>query len=214
MKFQLKISGLTMVVIGGLVFSAGVVSAQQSRTANSAAPSRQSNILRVKTFSGLGNKNELRTPEYKTNINRGRVPAKSWYRLAVNYDTAPDWIDELTFQYYAMSLRTVEGAKVYTIFKTSVRYADIEAGNKHISVAYLHPKAVERYGDVVAVAFEVVSQGAVIAEGSDVKGVPKKWWKDPVVTESKSVTVKDGYMLSKADTPFALINIDDYEFAK
>ena len=202
-----------MVVVGGLVFSAGVASAQQRRGA-APAPSKQSNILRVKTFSGLGKKNDVRTPEYKTNINRGRVPAKSWYQLAVSYDTAPDWIDELTFQYYAMSVRKVEGAKAYTIFKASVRYADIEAGNKHISVAYLHPKAVERYGDVVAVAFEVVSQGAVIAEGSNVKGVPENWWKNPTVIESKSVMVKDGYLLSKADSPFAFINIDDYEFAK
>ena len=210
MKFQLKSSKLTVLMIASLVLSAGLVGAQ---TRNS-APVKKSNILRVKTFSGLASKNVVKTPEYKTNINRGRAPAKLWYRLAVSYDTAPDWIDELTFQYYAMSLIKIDGAKVYTIFKTSVRYADIEVGNKHLSVAYLHPKAVERYGDVVAVAFEVVSKGAVIAEGSDVRSVPEKWWKDPAVTESESVTVKDGYLLSKAESPFVFVNIDDYEFAK
>ena len=214
MKFQQKISKLTVVMIGCLVVSSGIVNAQQGRSTVQKPAKRGDDILRVKTFSGLGKNNEVKTPEYKTNINRGRVPAKSWYRIAVNYDTAPKWIDELTFRYYAMSLEVKKGVKSYTIFKTSVRYADIETGNRHRSVAYLHPKAMERYGNIVAVAFEIVNKGTVIAEKSAVKGVPDDWWKNSVVTESQSVAVKDGYLLQKADTPFAFINVDDYEFAK
>ncbi len=216
MKFQLKISKLTVVMIGCLVLFPGLAGAQQARGGASAPAKRASNILRLKTFSGLKNSNALQTPEYKTNINRGRKPAQLWYRLAISYDTAPEWIDEITVRYYAMSLDKVDGAKAYTIFKTSVRYVDIKEGAKHLSVAYLHPKAVDRYGDVTAVAVEVLIGGSVVAEDSAVKGsgVPKDWWKNPLVTESQSVTVKDGYLLPKADTPFAFINVDDYEFAK
>ncbi len=216
MKFQFKISKLTVFIIGSLVLSISFVGAQQGRKAASAPAARASKVLRLQKFSGLKNGNLVKTPEYKTNVNRGITPAKYWYRLAISYDTAPDWIDEITVRYYAMSLTKVDGAKAYTIFKTSVRYVDIEAGSKHLSVAYLHPKAIDRYGNLVAVAVEILVSGTVVAEDSAVKGkgIPKDWWKNATVTESQSVTVKDGYLRSKADTPFAFINVDDYEFAK
>ena len=133
----------------------------------------------------------------------------------VTYDTYPEWIDELTFQYFALAKRKEEGKRQYSLFKTVVRYADIQKGRSHFSTAYLHPKALERYGSLAAVAFEIVHEGKVIAEESDedVK-LPETWWKNPLVTESQEVTVHDGYLLDRSQSPFALINIDDYEFIK
>jgi hypothetical protein len=219
MKFYLDFSRLSAVILSCFVISAGVVEAQQARSGAAATGSqktRPSDILRVKNFAGLGSKDKLRTPEYKTDVSRGYKVAQLWQRLSLSYDTAPKWIDEIVVRYYAMSVIKEKGVKAYSIFKTSIRYVDIEAGTKHISVAYLHPRAVDRYGDVVAIAFEVLNKGAVIAEDSSIrgKGIPKDWWKNKTVTESQNVTVRDGYLLSKKDSPFALINIDDYEFAK
>ena len=208
MKLRLDFSKVIVLLVSGVVLSAGVVVAQQARGT--------AEILRLKSFVGIGNKNLVMTPEYRSNVARSVNRAQMWQCLAISYDTAPKWIDEITVRYYAMSLEKSTGAVAYTVFKTSVRYVDIKAGTKHLGVAYLHPKAIDRYGDVVAVAVEIISNGEVIAARSEVKGksIPNDWWKNATVMDSPSVTVKDGYLLAKGDSPFALVNIDDYEFAK
>lgn len=177
---------------------------------------REPEILRLRRFSGLGTKNFVKTPEYKTNAPRGISPQKEWFRIITEYDTAPEWIDELTFQYFILSLTTVDRAPSYSIFRVAVRYSDIAAGRGHLSTAFLHPKALERFGEVVAVAVEILHEGRVIAEETDVRGsqIPPDWWQNPQVTESETVTARNGYLLDRSQSPFALINIDDYEFIK
>ncbi len=208
MKLRLDFSKVLVVLVCGVVLSTGVAVAQQARG--------RAGILRVRSFVGVGNKNLVRTPEYRSSVARSANRAQMWQCLAISYDTAPEWIDEITVRYYAMSLTKEAGAVAYTVFKTSVRYADIKAGTKHLGVAYLHPKAIDRYGDVVAVAVEILNQGEVIAERSEIKGksIPQDWWKNATVMDSPSVKTKEGYLLSKGDSPFALVNIDDYEFAR
>lgn len=181
-----------------------------------ATPQQAPEILRVRRFSGLGTKNIVKTPEYKTDAQRGVKPLKEWFQLSVTYDTAPEWIDELAFQYFVMSLAKVEGEMKYSIFSATVRYSDIQRGRSHVSTAFLHPKAVERFGDIVAVAVEILHAGKVIAQEGEVgeKTIPEDWWKNTVVTESANVTARNGYLLDRSRSPFALINIDDYEFIK
>jgi len=38
---------------------------------------------------------------------------------------------------------------------------------------------------------------------------PGEWW--TAIAQDKTVTVLDGYILSRKETPFAFINYDDYE---
>lgn len=174
-------------------------------------------VLRVRRFSGLGSKNIVKTPEYKTDAQRGVNPLKEWFQISVTYDTAPEWIDELTFRYFVMSLLKEKGEQKYSIFSTTVRYADIESGRSHVSTAFLHPKAMDRFGDIVAVAVEVVHGGKVVAQEGEVAGggrIPEDWWKNPVVTENANVTARNGYLLDRSKSPFMLINTDDYEFIK
>ena len=215
MKTDARFAGIVSLFISVFMFAA-VVPAQQVRMGKTASTRAASKVMRVKSFSGIANKNMVKTPEYKTSINRGIKPVQSWYMIKLVYDTAPEWIDELTIRYYAMTEKKEKGKKNFSIFKTAVRYSDIEMGMRHMGVAYLHPKAMARYGDVVAVAVEVIYKGQVIQEASDVAGggIPKDWWKNNAVTSSKSVTVRDGYLLSRADSPFAFVNYDDYEFIK
>jgi len=40
--------------------------------------------------------------------------------------------------------------------------------------------------------------------------LPKEWWKDSKVLDNASVTRRNG-MVDRSKTPFALINVDDYE---
>jgi hypothetical protein len=44
--------------------------------------------------------------------------------------------------------------------------------------------------------------------------LPVDWWKSEKVVKSEAVTARDGYLLSRKESPFVFINIDDYEAIK
>jgi len=138
-----------------------------------------------------------------------------WAEVKATFDTAPEWIDEVTVQYYVLSLVKEKGGKAYSFFNTAARYADVEQGNGHMVSAYLTPAGVKRFGAPVAVAVTITVAGKTVAEASDsdrsVK-LPKRWWEsNGSVLGSEAVTPRNGYLLSRKQTPFALINVDDYE---
>ena len=109
------------------------------------------------------------------------------------------------------------GVNSYSFFRKVVRYIDIERDRNHFSTVFLHPRTLERYGDVVAVAVEISVGGSVAAEEDEVDAqvkLPPKWWKAPSVLQNKNLTVRDGYLMSRDETPFAVVNVDDYEVIK
>ena len=184
--------------------------AAEPRGAEARADGRD--IVRIRSFTGLGTRATAKTPEYQTNAPRGRKPAGDWGVIEVGYDTAPEWIDELTFQFYVLAVGEVDGKRQLALYRTSVRYVDIERGRDHMSTVYLHPSAIKRYGPIVAAGVEITSGGNVIAEASDAgKSLGDGWWKRDEVNKAENIAVKDGYLLDRSRTPFALINVDDYE---
>ena len=181
--------------------------------------------LRITKLEGIGNRAKVETPRYTTTISRGSKPARLWHQITCYYEvgrTPVQWIEELTFRYYVLSLvKDKKKGYSYTLYKTNVQYVDIPAGSRntdHKSAVFLRPAAVLRYGEVVAIAVEILYKGNVIVEGFNVdsksQGLDGKWWKNPKVVQSKIVTVKSGYLLDRSDSPFALINMDDYEVIK
>jgi len=176
------------------------------------------NMVRVRKLSGVGRVSLVRTPVFRTNQPAGTRPVGEWAQIATQYDTSPDWIDELVFQYYVMTMESEGGANVYSFFRKVVRYVDIERDNNHMSTVFLHPRTLERYGDVVAVAVEITLGGQVAAAEDEVDGgrvrLPENWWTNPNVLQNENLTIRDGYLLGRDETPFALINIDDYEVIK
>ena len=177
---------------------------------------RTRDVLRLREFKALGNSTKVKTPEFRSNIGRGRKPQQDWVMLSVTYDTAPDWIDELDFRYYVLTSQRVEGKTMYTLFSKSVRYADIEKGREHMSTVFLHPKAIGRYGMPVAAAVEIRHAGELVA-GDTADGairMPGRWWTSKEVLDREDVQAKQGYLMSRNETPWALVNIDDYEVIK
>jgi hypothetical protein len=110
----------------------------------------------------------------------------------------------------------VQGREVFSLYRKTVKYADVEQGRAHMSTVFLRPSALKRYGEVVAAAVVVTVDGKTAAEESEatMPNLPEKWWQNPAVTESAAVTVRDGYLLDRSQTPFAFINVDDYEVTK
>lgn len=172
--------------------------------------------VRIRKLSGLGRRGLVRTPEYSTSVSRGAKPPGEWMQIEVEYDTNPEWIDELTVQYHVLTLKVEDRQKKYSLFRNTVRFVDIEKGRRHLSSMFLRPSTVKRYGDIVGIAVEFLQGGKVIAEASEQEGnqLPEKWWNNPVVTKSETVTTRDGYLLDRSQSPFALINMDDYEAGK
>ena len=175
-------------------------------------------IIRVRKMEGLGKRGYVKTPEFdaRTSLSKGAKPAQDWVQILVEYDTEPKWIDELTFQFYALGETTEEGKKAYSFYQLTTRFSDIERGRGHLASAYLRPQAVKRYGEIVALAVEISHEGKVVAEQTETSGVkmPPKWWKDQTIIGNKDVTARPGYLLDKNQSPFALVNIDDFEVSK
>jgi len=195
----------------------GAARAQVRRNVPVPAPgaAAPADVLGIRTFSGLGGSSLVRTPEYDTSVARGVQRAREWFQIKVAFDTAPEWMDELTVQYFVLTGKREEGNLAYSLFTTIVRYSDVQEGRNHLVAAYLHPKALLRYGEVAAAAVVFRYEGAVVGSTSEESiRLPEQWWSNPRVVESEEVTRREGYLMDRSESPFALINIDDYEFVK
>jgi hypothetical protein len=173
--------------------------------------------LRVRKLTGLSTKSRVFTPSFSTDVGRGVNRAREWQAVTVTYDTAPEWLDELQIQFFVLSVMRDPETKrnVYSLYRNTVRYIDIEQGRNHMAVVFLRPTALLRHGEPVAVAAVFSLDGKVVEEVSDEETkLPEKWWKNPLVTDSEATTIRDGYLLDRSKSPWALINPDDYEVIK
>jgi hypothetical protein len=131
--------------------------------------------------------------------------------LGLQFDTEPEWLDEVVFHFFAL-LKNRETIK-FTLLKGSITYVDVARGRSRKGGAYIRPAALARYGDVMGVAVEAVIKGEVVGTLSEGKLAPGKllpleWWKKP------ELVPRDGYVVDRSKTPFALISFDDYEALK
>lgn len=171
-------------------------------------------VIKLRKVSGLSRASWERTPEYQTSRSRGaqKQPAE-WPQILATFDTENEWLDELTVRFHAITVKKgTDGKTLYSLFRVTVRYVDVQKGRSHLASAFLRPTAVKRYGDLLGVAVEFIHNDKTIAEDHDsVPTLAPQWWRNPEVVDNKSVAVRDGYLLKKSDSPFALINMDDHE---
>lgn len=202
---------LVKLLSGVLVLSvAAGVSLGQAKS-SSAPP------LKIRKFSAIGTRSRVSTPQYKSDVARGSGSAKKWHSISVLYDTTPEWIDELTVEFHILAgTRDIETKKqVYALYKLVVRYADIERGRGHTATAFLRPSAIKRFGEPIAIAAVFSVKGREIDSVSqETESMPEKWWKNPRVTDRDIVTVRNGYLLDRSKSPWAMVNYDNYEVIK
>ncbi len=147
---------------------------------------------------------KVATPEYKLLTGQVMSQTRNWFQVIVDYETAPEWMDDLTFTYYIMC-ENKTGATKFTLFRGDVTYVNIAKG-KHKSDMYLHPSTIARFGVVQGVGVVISSQGRVLAMESLPASLSARWW--------ETRTPQDGYVLNRMQTPFAMIYFDDYEAIK
>lgn len=176
-------------------------------------------MLRVRDFSGTGRRAIVQTPVFDTSAERGVRSPQDWQRLLLQYEVLVPWIDEMTVQFFVLSMmRDGEtGQNLYSLFRKNVRYVDIEGGRdrRRMADAFLRPAALKRFGTVVATVAVVTINGQAIA-GPEDKSIelPEKWWINQLVLDNPALTVRDGYLLDRSETPWAFINYDDAEFIR
>jgi hypothetical protein len=148
---------------------------------------------------------KVQTPEYQISKSQFKARTRDWFRIETQYETKPDWVDELSFKYY-VAVKAKDGGKgpKYVLFSGDVTYINIEAG-KHKSDMYIHPSTLARYGDVERVAVVISVQGRMEAMES-LPASNQRWW--------EQLTPVDGMLLNRMQTPFAMLYFDDYEAVK
>jgi len=198
-------------LVGAFLVAVVFDAAAQARAGAEPRMAGASGPVRLREISGIGTRGLVRTPEYNSSVSRGRTAARSWAEILVQFDTDPDWVDELQFQYYVLlySRQTRE----FLFLKGNVTHMDVARGRGHLSAMYVRPAALERHGDVVAIAVEAVLKGETVTVGSEGRlpqgmTLPAEWWK------TTKLVPRDGYLLNRNQTPFAFVNYDDYEVVK
>ena len=170
--------------------------------------------VRIKKLSKLG-RMTLETPEYSASGSNAVRNRREWRRILVTYDSAAEWIDDMSISYTLICKGTLDGRPSFSLYTLNVRHADVEKGREHLAAAYLRPAAIKRYGEPYAVAVEISSGCKVVASMTEKpSSFPEEWWKDPNVVDNDAVIKRDGYLINRKDSPFYLINFDDYEEIK
>lgn len=159
-----------------------------------------SELVAIKKISGL----KVRTPEYRLVAGQAQARGKDWFSVNTTYDTAPDWVDDITFSYFVLITGKSPGQPRNTLLSGDVTYVNVQKG-RHLSDMYLHPSTLARYGEVERVAVIVRVQGRVVAMASEPSS-PQRWW--------EQLTPVQGLVLNRMETPFAMINFDNYEAIK
>jgi len=152
-----------------------------------------------------GQDEETPVYEVKRNSTQSSNRADDWYRVYVEYDSNPDWIDEITFTFYVRVKGKSRYAPPVSLFKGQTTYIHIPKGKNRMADMFIHPTILERFGQVEAIAVEVRVGGRVLAR--DGKPRPKNaWW------EQLSPTAN--VLKNRAQTPFALLSLDQQQIVK
>lgn len=171
---------------------------------------------RIRKFQGVGRQCLVKTPVYNTSVPKSPTKEQDWMQIWVQYDTEQDWTDEVVLQYFVLAKRVEQGRELFSLYRKVVKYPDVPKGRGHAGTVFLRPNTLRRYGEVVAAAVELSINGEVVDFRSEagMKLPSERWWSDPAVTGSAAVTVRDGYLLDRSETPFRFVNIDDFEASR
>ena len=190
---------------------------QQPAAATVGARGEESDRVKITRFPQPNKAAMVRTPEFNCNVQNTmpkvtRKP-REWGLFEIKYETGTAWTDELAFNYFVITKgKNEEGKDAFSFYTTTIRYVDIPKG-EHMSCVALTPSLIERYGEPVSLALEIVGKdGKVLDAKSEtlINYPSKEWWKDPAVLDNKGLTRRNG-LVDRSKTPFALVNSDDYE---
>ncbi len=131
------------------------------------------------------------------------IQSKKWLRIETEFDSAPDWADDVLMRYYVL----IGEDRDARLFSGEVTYINVQKGSRHISGMFMHPNAVERYGrgKVTAVAVQLYYQGRLLDQFSQPTS-RERWW--------EQYTPTPGFLLTPSQTPWSVVAYTRYEEQK
>ena len=135
---------------------------------------------------------------------RGRE--QDWCLIRVEYETAPDWLDELTIAVYVQvkDPDAQAGQPAEVVLRGSATYVDIKQG-AHRAVMAVQPSTLERYGQPQQIAAEISVGGRIVAAQAE-PAARAPWW--------GQAAVRDGLVVDRLATPWSMLSFDEYEAIK
>jgi len=188
---------------------------------------QQASQVKIKAMSRPGNVT-VSTPDFQV---RGNMPQplvrrpRDWAVIDLTYEVkapaqAGKWTDNVSVTFYVMADngQTKDGKPDLSLYTLTVQYVNVPDGERRAG-AVLHPSTLDRYGKVVAIACEITVDGAAAPEvsfdhspaASFLNQFKNDWWKNDKVVNADFVKKRNGLLLERSQTPFGLVNIDDYE---
>ena len=168
-------------------------------------PAGKEGVFNLK-LEAIGQNTKVRTPEFKSDADEVQAQVKDWARVTAHYATEADWTNELEFRY--MVLVQHPKTLAYTMFPATVSYIEIPKGKRHASTVFLRPNTLARYGNVVWAGVKVY------IKGKDVPVATTQMPEKDLNPWTASVNSRDGVLLNRSQTPFAMVAINNYETIK
>jgi hypothetical protein len=146
-------------------------------------------------------------PDFKAVVTgvgaRSAALAERWLRIEVEFDSQPEWADDVQLKYYVL-MGTGREARM---FAGEVTHVNVARGARHYSAMFMHPNAVQRYGrgQVQAVAVQLFHQSRLIDQDSS-PPTRERWW--------ERYTPVSGFLLNPMQTPWSVIAHERYEALK
>jgi hypothetical protein len=164
------------------------------------------------------------TAEYSVSFGpkNKKVPKnKEWLELEVSFSwqpkaTKPEFLDELTFNYYILLNNKSRENPGGTLLTGTVTHVAIPQGKGMNSVMYVSPRMLERFfaGKVPSTASSaVLDVGVTITQPGVSKPLASSSWKGKGEWWGP-MSGTPGYVLNKNETPFAPLAWDYYEAIK
>jgi len=218
-RLSVGFEGVVLGVALAAVLATGSVSAQVrvgggAAGAAGAGAGASDERVRITRFPQPGKTSMVRTPNFNANVSGLQSSVtkrpREWALFEIKYSTGQKWTDELMFTYHVITKgKDDNGKDVYSYYTLTVRYIDIPKG-EHMSCVALPPSLVERYGEPVSLALEIVGKDGTVLDSKQEGEGSKEWWKDSRVLDQPNIKRRQG-LVDRSKTPFALINADDYE---
>lgn len=148
-----------------------------------------------------------RAPDYQvsTNVRAGKKKYDQWLAIELAYETVIPWTDDLKITYYAY-MQTGNPREPEVILRGEETFTNIPKGT-HEDFAFIHPAVLQRYGRVMGIAVEFTYGDRLVAAET----TPSNFaYKGAVERLPK----KDGAILPKNQSPFALVDVSGFEMTK
>ena len=161
-----------------------------------------SKVLRIRSVEAR----RLSSPKLRTS-NPGAGSSEDWRRLTTEYQTAPEWMDDLAITYFVLlrpdpkksGIR--DGRSGFLLLRGQSRYVNLKKG-RHISEMYIHPSTIERFGGIERIGVVFKTKGRLLSTESEPES-QAGWW--------EKLSPIDGLILSRDATPFGAVSPDHYE---